>query len=54
VKATDQPPRRYREAAELAIEQLDWCIAYLRKIGKPRIARALQANRNAIVKRARR
>jgi hypothetical protein len=47
----DQETERCREAAELAIEQLDWCISYLRQIRKPRIARALQANRETIVKR---
>jgi hypothetical protein len=50
----DDPGPRYREAAELAIEQLDWTINYLRRIEKPKIANALQHNRDAIVARARR
>jgi hypothetical protein len=50
----DEPAPRYREAAELAIEQLDWCINYLRQIHKPKIAAALEQNRKAIVSRARR
>ncbi len=44
---------RYREAAQLALEQLDWCIGYLERIRKPRIAQALRQNRNTILKRSR-
>jgi hypothetical protein len=36
---------RYREAAEAALEQLDWAISYLRGIRKAEIARALARNR---------
>jgi hypothetical protein len=43
--------RRYRLAAELALQQLEWVINYLRQNHKPGIARALQANRDAIIKR---
>jgi hypothetical protein len=42
---------RYRKAAELAIEQLDWCIDYFQKIRKGSIAKALQKNRNWIARR---
>jgi hypothetical protein len=52
-RKNDEPASRYREAAELAIEQLDWCINYLRQIHKAKIAGALEHNRNAIVWRAR-
>jgi len=45
--------KRYREAAELALEQLDWCISYLYRIRKPKIAQALQQNRKTIVERHR-
>ncbi|HEX6458194.1 MAG TPA: hypothetical protein VF032_04685 [Thermoleophilaceae bacterium] len=44
---------RFRDAAELAIEQLDWCIDYLHRIRRPGIGQALRRNRNAIVKRHR-
>jgi hypothetical protein len=44
---------RYRKAADLAIEQLDWVISYLHRMRKHEIARALQRNRMAIVKRYR-
>jgi hypothetical protein len=39
---------RYREAARLALDQLDWCIDYLRSIHKTRIAAQLARNRSAI------
>jgi hypothetical protein len=45
--------QRYRKAAELAIEQLDWCINYLHRIQRPRVAQALLRSRRAIVKRHR-
>jgi hypothetical protein len=52
-RAGDDAATRYRKAAELAVEQLDWCISYLRQIRKPAIARALQKNRESIVARYR-
>lgn len=36
---------RYREAAEEALEQLDWCIGYLHGIRKRNISRRLARNR---------
>jgi hypothetical protein len=42
---------RYRRAARLAIEQLDWCVNYFHRIGRPQIGEVLRRNRNAIVKR---
>jgi hypothetical protein len=47
----DQEARRYREAADLALEHLEWCIRYLHRIRKPSIAEALRHNRTTIVKR---
>jgi hypothetical protein len=46
----DERAERYRKAAQLTLEQLDWCIAYLQRIGKPLIARALRERRTAIAK----
>jgi hypothetical protein len=46
-----QELERYREAAELALEQLDWCISYLDRIRRPRIAQALRQNRKTIARR---
>ena len=39
---------RYRQAAEDALEQLDWCIGYLHGIGKTQISKALAQNRSYI------
>ena len=39
---------RYRQAAEDALQQLDWCIGYLHGIRKMQISRALARNRNHI------
>ena len=36
---------RYREAAEAALEQLDWAIGYLHRIRKTGVARGLAKNR---------
>jgi hypothetical protein len=38
----------YRRAAEDALQQLDWCIRYLRGIRKVEVSRALARNRNDI------
>ena len=47
----DDETARYREAARLALDQLDWCIRYLRSIRKRKIAEALAENRAAIARR---
>ena len=39
---------RYRQAAEDALQQLDWCIGYLHGIRKVDISRALAKNRSYI------
>jgi hypothetical protein len=39
---------RYRQAAEDALQQLDWCIGYLHGIKKVKISRALARNRSYI------
>jgi hypothetical protein len=39
---------RYRQAAEDALQQLDWCIGYLHGIRKVGISRSLARNRNFI------
>jgi hypothetical protein len=39
---------RYRQAAEDALQQLDWCIGYLHGIRKVQISRALSKNRSHI------
>lgn len=49
--AENHETERYRKATHLALEQLDWCIEYLRSIGKPRISAQLAKNRSSIVQR---
>jgi hypothetical protein len=44
---------RYREAAEAALDQLDWCIGYLHRIRKSPLADALARNRSEIRRRLR-
>ncbi len=39
---------RYRQAAEDALQQLDWCIGYLHGIRKEKISRQLARNRSYI------
>lgn len=39
---------RYRQAAEDALQQLDWCIGYLHGIRKGKISRQLAKNRTYI------
>jgi hypothetical protein len=46
--ADDDEASRYRQAAEDALQQLDWCIGYLHGIRKTQISRALARNRNHI------
>jgi hypothetical protein len=42
---------RYRQAAEDALQQLDWAIGYLHGIRKVEISRALAKNRSYIRRR---
>ena len=44
----DDDLERYRQAAEDALQQLDWCIGYLHGIRKVDISRALAKNRASI------
>ena len=44
----DDELERYRQAAEDALQQLDWCIGYLHGIKKTDISRALAKNRSQI------
>lgn len=42
---TEDQGQRYRQAAEDALQQLDWCIGYLHGIQKAKISRQLAKNR---------
>jgi hypothetical protein len=44
----DREVERYRQAAEDALQQLDWCIGYLHGIRKLQVSRALARNRSYI------
>jgi hypothetical protein len=44
----DREVERYRQAAEDALQQLDWCIGYLHGIRKVDVSRALARNRSYI------
>jgi hypothetical protein len=44
----------YRRAAEVALEQLNWCVGYLHRIRKHSVARRLAQNRAVILRRMRR
>jgi len=44
----DNQTERYRQAAEDALGQLDWCIGYLHGIRKQRISALLAKNRTYI------
>jgi hypothetical protein len=45
---TTSTAERYRQAAEDAMQQLDWCIGYLHGIRKTKISRQLARNRTYI------
>ena len=49
VRERAQEAKRYREAAELALEQLRWSINYLYRIRKPTLAERLERNREHIL-----
>jgi len=48
---SDTDPARYREAALMTLDQLDWCAEYLRRIHKPRLARQLEINNSTLRQR---
>jgi hypothetical protein len=50
-RARQADAERYRATAEAALDQLDWCIAYLHRIRKSPIATALARNQSEIRKR---
>ena len=44
VRARSDEATRYRLAAEETLNQIDWCVNYLHRIGKSRIAHAIHQN----------
>lgn len=49
--ARDNQAERYRRATYMTLEQLDWCVEYLRRLRKTRISKQLAKNRSAIAAR---
>jgi hypothetical protein len=49
--ARDDEAERYRKAALLALDQVDWCVDYLRSIRKTEISKQIDRNRSAILRR---
>jgi hypothetical protein len=49
--ARDAEAMRYRQAAQLALDQLEWCAQYFRGIHKTRLAKQVAKNRAAIARR---
>lgn len=49
--ASDDEAARYRDAALMVLNQLDWCVEYLRSIHKNQIADRIAQNRSAIMRR---
>jgi hypothetical protein len=49
--STQEETDRYRQAAEDALQQLDWTIGYLHGIRKTEISKALAKNRSYIRRR---
>lgn len=47
----DDEAQRYREAAHMTLDQLDWCVEYLHRLGKRRISKQIAKNRAAIAGR---
>ena len=49
--ARDDAVVRYRQAAYLALDQLEWCAEYFRTIHKTRISKQVARNRTEIARR---
>lgn len=49
--ARDDEAARYRKAAQLALDQIQWCVDYFRTIHKVQISKSLARNHAAISRR---
>ncbi len=47
----DNEAERYRKATQATLDQLDWCVEYLRTLRKTRISKQLAKNCSAIAAR---
>jgi hypothetical protein len=50
---SDDEAHRYRQATHLALDQLQWCVAYLRTIRKTKLSAQVDKNRMALLRRVR-
>ena len=48
VETSDEHVERYKQAANDALQQLDWCIGYLVGMRKQKVATTLASNRASI------
>jgi hypothetical protein len=49
VRERAEEAKRLKTAAELALDQLEWCVNYLYRIRKPTLAKQLEQNRAHIL-----
>jgi hypothetical protein len=49
--ARSDEAERYRKAAHLALDQIDWCVEYLRRLRKTAMSKQLAKNRSEIASR---
>jgi hypothetical protein len=52
-EGAEEEAARYRRAAEDTLDQLEWCVNYLYRIRKPRLAQVIAANKSTIRRRMR-
>ncbi len=52
MRELDSEVERYRKAAILAVEHLQWCVSYLYRLQRPKLAQSLARNRAQIIERA--
>jgi hypothetical protein len=52
IRELDREIERYRKAATLTVEQLQWCVNYLYRLQRPKLAQSLERNRAQIIERA--
>lgn len=50
---SDDEAARYRQATHMALDQLQWCVEYLRTIRKTKISEHLDKSRMALIRRVR-
>lgn len=53
IMANDDEAARYRRATYAALDQLEWCAEYLRRIRKAKLAKQVAKNRTALLRRVR-